>query len=102
MDEIIGEYYNHASLPDFIDSIESLLINKNRYRVLERLIEISLEHKNEYRELSSKCVQYFITKKYLTEINVAEAFCVSRLLNLVNQNFLRIALFTGCFSLVAR
>jgi hypothetical protein len=77
LDEIIGEYYNHASLPDFLDGIETLLVRKNRYRVLERLIEISLEHKNEYRELSSKVVHYFITKKYLTEINVAEAFCVS-------------------------
>jgi programmed cell death protein 4 len=75
LDGIIGEYYNHASLPDFFDAIETLLIRKHRYRVLERLIEISLEHKNEYRELSSKSVQYFISKNYLTEINVAEAFC---------------------------
>lgn len=75
LDDTIGEYFNHASLADFFEAIESLLIRKHRDRILERLIEISLEHKNEYRELSSKCIRYFIVETYLTEIDVAKAFC---------------------------
>ena len=77
LDSIIGEYFNNASLEDFLDSVEGLMVRRERNRILEKLIENSLEHKNEYRELASKAIKFCREQNYWNEIEVARAFCVS-------------------------
>jgi len=75
LDSIIGEYFNNASLEDFLDSVEGLMVRRERNRILEKLIENSLEHKNEYRELASKAIKFCREQNYWNEIEVARAFC---------------------------
>jgi hypothetical protein len=78
MDEAIHEYFNNASLPDLLESLENLVLQNNQDTVLERLLEKVFELKNEHRELASKCLPFLVSKKYLNEIDIAKVFCVSR------------------------
>jgi len=73
LDELIGEYFNNANLDEFLESIESLLVRRERNRILERLVEVSLEHKNEYRELCSKAILFFVDQQYWDQVDVARA-----------------------------
>ena len=77
LDELIGEYFNNANLDEFLESIESLLVRRERNRILERLVEVSLEHKNEYRELCSKAILFFVDQQYWDQVDVARALVVS-------------------------
>lgn len=75
MDEAIHEYFNNASLPDLLESLENLVLQNNQDTVLERLLEKVFELKNEHRELASKCLPFLVSKKYLNEIDIAKVFC---------------------------
>ena len=88
LDSIIGEYFNNASLEDFLDSVEGLMVRRERNRILEKLIENSLEHKNEYRELASKAIKFCREQNYWNEIEVARAFCVSFFKNIFNPHLI--------------
>ena len=77
LDELIGEYFNNANLDEFLESIENLLVRRERNRILERLVEVSLEHKNEYRELCSKAIRFFVEQQYWDQVDVARALVVS-------------------------
>lgn len=74
LEQCIGEYFNNASCPEFLEQVEGLMLRSNRSRVLEQLIEASLEQKNEYRELSSTATKYFVNLQYFDTITVARAF----------------------------
>lgn len=84
LDAAIREYLANAEADDLLDYSQSVT---KKHFIVERLLEIGLEEKKEYRELISAVLKKLVSTDGLTINQVGYAFSVSLFSKILNRNF---------------